>query len=641
MSKTVRHDGYVNMMNKYGTAKDSSTAYQYQHDYYTSDTLLTDQYSSNGLFARIIDAPADEAVKHGFTLTIENEEITRYIIDQLEMLDWEDAFSTAEKWSRLYGGAIIVMLADDGGRLEEPLNIQRTRSVDALYVFERAVVTPNYDGLSDYGFSKPNSFSVSSIAGSFTVHSSRCLIFRNGRLPELVPDLNYRYFGFPEYHRIKQQLRETVTSHSYASKLLERSVQPVHKIKDLASLMATHDGEEEILKRLDLVDTARGIMNTIAIDADGEDYAFQTFSFTGVQEIIDVHCNILSAVTSIPQTILFGRSPAGMNATGYSDFENYYNMIEHIQKRNMKGNLRTLINLIIRQGKACGEILDAVGDFKIEFNPLWNLSETEQAQVAAQKMSTASAKAAVAQTYIDLGVLDPTEVRATLKTDDIFAIDDSLDEELEEAAEMAEEDAMAQIGNSPIDTGGSSITSAPTEQSQQQSDTSNLRLTTDENSDRIKSNSILDKNSDGGKGSGNFGHKNQKGEVGGSLPNGGGNSYLKAREYFNEIYQDLVSDERFDTRKGYPVEYKPANVDSLSAHAKERFLQRGVTEADAQKYIDTASVCFKQEGNTMLYLSQQGATVIDVTTKRLVTVYPAENFDPSNKYTLEVIKKYE
>lgn len=435
----TRTDGYVNMMNKYGTTKDSSTAYQYQHDYYTSDTLLTDQYSGNGLFARIIDAPADEAVKHGFTLTIENEEITKYIIDQLEMLDWEDAFATAEKWSRLYGGAIIVMLADDGGRLEEPLNIQQTRSIDALYVFERAVVTPNYDGLSDYGFSKPNSFSVSSIAGAFTVHSSRCLIFRNGKLPELVPDLNYRYFGFPEYHRIKQQLRETVTSHSYASKLLERSVQPVHKIKDLASMMSTQDGEEEILKRLDLVDTARGIMNTIAIDADGEDYAFQTFSFTGVQEIIDVHCNILSAVTSIPQTILFGRSPAGMNATGYSDFENYYNMIEHIQKRNMKGNLRTLINLIIRQGKACGEILGTVGDFKIEFNPLWNLSETEQAQVAAQKMSTASAKATVAQTYIDLGVLDPTEVRATLKTDDIFAIDDSLDAQLEEFDEEIEE----------------------------------------------------------------------------------------------------------------------------------------------------------------------------------------------------------
>lgn len=504
MSKTVRYDGYVNMMNKYGTAKDSSTAYQYQHDYYTSDTLLTDQYSGNGLFARIIDAPADEAVKHGFTLTIENEEITKYIIDQLEMLDWEDAFSTAEKWSRLYGGAIIVMLADDGGRLEEPLNIQRTRSVDALYVFERAVVTPNYDGLSDYGFSKPNSFSVSSIAGSFTVHSSRCLIFRNGRLPELVPDLNYRYFGFPEYHRIKQQLRETVTSHSYASKLLERSVQPVHKIKDLAALMSSQNGEEEILKRLDLVDTARGILNTIAIDADGEDYAFQTFSFTGVQEIIDVHCNILSAVTSIPQTILFGRSPAGMNATGYSDFENYYNMIEHIQKRNMKGNLRTLINLIIRQGKACGEILDTVGDFKIEFNPLWNLSETEQAQVAAQKMSTASAKAAAAQTYIDLGVLDPTEVRATLKTDDIFAIDDSLDEELEEAAEMEDEEAMAQMDGYPFDTADSPKC-----------------LTESEKFDTINSTPIFIKQNDGGNGSGNFGHKGIKGKIGGSQKESG------------------------------------------------------------------------------------------------------------------------
>lgn len=45
---------------------------------------------------------------------------------------------------------------------------------------------------------------------------------------------------------------------------------------------------------------------------------------------------MLSALTNIPQTILFGRSPAGMNATGESDFENYYNFIERIQKQDVK-----------------------------------------------------------------------------------------------------------------------------------------------------------------------------------------------------------------------------------------------------------------------------------------------------------------
>ena len=63
-----RLDGYVNMLNKYGTPQDNSTAYQYQHDGLVPDMYLTEQYETNGLFSKIIDTPAEEAVKHGFDL---------------------------------------------------------------------------------------------------------------------------------------------------------------------------------------------------------------------------------------------------------------------------------------------------------------------------------------------------------------------------------------------------------------------------------------------------------------------------------------------------------------------------------------------------------------------------------------------
>lgn len=38
---------------------------------------------------------------------------------------------------------------------------------------------------------------------------------------------------------------------------------------------------------------------------------------------------MLSAVSEIPVTILFGRSPCGQNATGDSDFEQYYSMVQN------------------------------------------------------------------------------------------------------------------------------------------------------------------------------------------------------------------------------------------------------------------------------------------------------------------------
>ena len=51
---------------------------------------------------------------------------------------------------------------------------------------------------------------------------------------------------------------------------------------------------------------ARSILNSIAIDSDGEDYDFKTFSMAGVKDVLDSTCNMLSAVTEIPETILFG-----------------------------------------------------------------------------------------------------------------------------------------------------------------------------------------------------------------------------------------------------------------------------------------------------------------------------------------------
>ncbi len=497
MSDT-RWDGYVNMLNKYGTVKDSSSAYSFIGDWQIDDNILTEQYLSNGLFARIIDAPAEEAIKHGFSLSIEDKSICDYIQDELDGMGYEDKFSTALKWARLYAGAIIVMLIDDGGRLQDSLNYRAVKSIDDMYVYERAVVTPNYSTESEYGLSKPVSYTVSSVAGCFTVHSSRCLVFRNGHVPENCPNINYRYFGIPEYVRIKTALKDAVISHSYATKMMERSVQPVHKIKDLASLLSTEDGEDNVIRRLNVIDEARGLFNSIAIDADGEDYAFQTFSFSGVSEIIDATCNMLSAITCIPQSVLFGRAPAGMDATGHSDFENYYNSIEHIQKQNIKENLRTVIKLIIREGQLKGDITKDIGNFKIKFNPLWNLSEEQQSQIETQKSAVASQKAATAQTYVDMGVLDPTEVRETLKASGIFVTDDSLDDELEEQLDLQEQESdMTLMADLPF-----------------QKD--NFPLTYEENSDTITSVPIEDNEDEGNRNSGNYGHKGRKGQIGGS-----------------------------------------------------------------------------------------------------------------------------
>ena len=435
-----RLDGYTNLLNKYGTPQDSDTHYSYNQEGFVDDMTLLHLYEGNGLFSKIIDRPAEEAIKHGLDIDFQDTKVQDYVEERLDDLEFEDRFATAEKWARLYGGAIAVLLVDDGRGLEEPLDWQNVRSVDEIRVFERAIVQPDYSRFNTFNFydsieenrpyDEPEYYTVSSIYGYFMVHRSRCLVFRNGRLPEHATSENYRYWGIPEYVKIKDALRECHTAHGDGVRLLERSVQAIYKMKNLASLLATDAGEDQALRRLQVIDMARGILNTIAIDADGEDYDFRSMTMSGVKDIIDSTCNMLSAVTDIPQTILFGRSPAGENATGHSDTENYYNMVEKIQKLNMKGNTRTLIDLILREGISEGKI-DKLPKYKVKFAALWSLSDTEQANLDATKANTEKTKADTVSAYLNAQILDPSEVRAALKKKEPLEIENIVTDEPE------------------------------------------------------------------------------------------------------------------------------------------------------------------------------------------------------------------
>lgn len=420
---TQRQDGYANLLNKYGTPQDNSTAYRFQSDGFVPDILLTLNYEQNGLFSRIIDAPAEEAMKHGFELKIDVPEAEELLCDALDALDWEEKAATAIKWARLYGGAIIVMLIDDGGGIEEPLNRDTIKGIDGIKVYERAVVQPDWTAAL-YG--EPQYYTVSSISGHFTVHASRCLVFRNGVLPEQTMNAQYRFWGLPEYLRIKRELQECSTAHGLGVKLLDRAVQAIYSMKGLANLLSTDEGEEKVMKRLQLIDRARGVLNSLAIDADGETYDFKSIPFSGVKDIIDTTCNMLSAVTSIPQTILFGRSPAGQNATGQSDLENFYNLCERIQRIMLYGNLKYLSEIIFSAAHAKGDI-EENPTVKLKFNPLWSLSDTEQADVEQKRATTSMTKAQTAQIYVDMGAIDPSEVRKGLAEDKEFDIEKLLD----------------------------------------------------------------------------------------------------------------------------------------------------------------------------------------------------------------------
>lgn len=582
--RPYRTDGYVNLINRYGTSKDTSEQYYFQPEPTVSDDVLSSFYEGNGLFAKIIDAPAEEALKKGFTLDgVSDQSVLDFAYESLDELDWEETAMTAIKWARLFGGSIAVLLINDGGGLEEPLNWRSIKSIDDIRVYDRSVIQPDYNSMFSYDptdpfgtrgsrLGMPEYYRVTSRYGSFTVHDSRCLVFQNGILPENCTNSVYQLWGMPEYIRLRRAIKNTELAHESAPKMLDKSVQALYKIKNLSSLLSTDEGESKLLRRLQAIDLARSILNTMAIDADGEDYDFKSFQLAGVSDIIDATCNFLSALTSIPQTVLFGRSPAGMNSTGQSDMENYYNYVEKIQKRMLRSNLRYLLSVIFQAGLYTKEIAE-VPKIKITFNSLWSATEREQAELEQMKASLQQTKAQTVQTYVDMGVIDPTEVRQKLaETDELnieTMLDDYSEDDLFDNMPQQEEQEIPATAESPEVEAeeGNSPDAAPEA----------TKLPQDMENPTHNDSSEMD----GGEGSGNWGHESVEGQLGGSAPGGGSHNRMTD---------------------------KSGNYTSFSKEKKRFATPHKVTSDELDKCPNGSKVSFEQDGKRVTYEKNKDGT---------------------------------
>lgn len=557
-----RADGFSDVMRLY-QSQTAQTGEMWIPDY-----DLAEKYQYNGLFSKIIDRPAEEALKHGMEYNVSDADLKDFLDDALDRLDWEEKAVTAIRWARLFGGSIIVMLLDDGGGLEEPVNWQDVRSVEELRVYERAIVQPDPD---TYRTGKAEYFDVSSTyGGTFRVHRSRCLVFKNGSLPEYGAAQQYYYWGLPEYIRIHKDLSRALKTHTNAANMIEKSVQPVYKQRGLQNMLAGPNGDEMELKRLQVLDASRGIMNTIAVDMEGEDYDFKTFQMTGTKEILESTCNLLSAVTCIPQTILFGRSPAGENATGESDLENYYNFVEGIQKRMLKKNIRTLIKAIVQAGVYDGSI-ENPGNIKPTFKPLWSLSETEKATVELTKAQRAQVAAQTAQLYIDMQAIQPDEVRQALSQDGNLNIEDILDNQPEDA----QDDGWAALLEGLRANDNPAL--EPTGQPGRQGGIMKSGAAED-----VIAEDVIAK--DGGEGSGNFNHEGRPGKVGGSGEGGGSSSKSESKEKPKESQRERSSNRKKEeqNKQGEQPSQQQETSENSQPKQAEGSSERGQRESAPQ-----------------------------------------------------------
>jgi len=158
-------------------------------------------------------------------------------------------------------------------------------------------------------------------------------------------------------------------------------VSGTYKFKNLASLLAA-GGETSLAKRLQAIQLSTSVLNARVIDSE-ESFSKEYATVTGIDALIDRYMLMLAGSTGIPVTRLFGRSPAGLNATGEADYNNYIDIVQSFQKNRLKPQIRRLLTILCLANK-----MDTDVDF--EFNSLYQMSETEKATLAKTEADTMS-----------------------------------------------------------------------------------------------------------------------------------------------------------------------------------------------------------------------------------------------------------
>jgi len=442
-SATSRTDGWANILSGLGTPeKDKRTGGAISAAPLLTHSELTELYVGDPVAQRIVELPAREQTREWIKFHSDDDSDTgNEVMQALQVLGAQDDVTDALAWSRLYGGSVIILGADDGQQdLTKPLNLEAIRSLEWLTVLDRfqLQITRWYSDPCAPHYGKPEVYRMASVmygtepaqALGKEIHESRIIRFDGVRTPQLRRQRNAGWCDgiFTAIHDV---LRDFWSSYDGAAALLQDFSQAVFKVKGLAALVAGNQ-KDIVMQRMQMVDMVRSVLRAAVIDTE-EEFERKATPLAGMPELLDRMQQLLSSVTGIPVTLLMGRSPAGMNSTGDADVRFFYDLIRADQETSLRPKLERLITVLLRAKSGPTNGVEPEG-WAFSFKPLWQLSDKEQADLRKVQADTD-------QVYISNGVLHESEVRDSRFGGDGYSSDTTLDPEL---------DAVEQIATAPL-----------------------------------------------------------------------------------------------------------------------------------------------------------------------------------------------
>lgn len=621
-------DAFSNVLARLGAGTPNlleGTEYSLQRmsrDFNTLNAL----YRESWIVRRIIDVIPADMLKNWITITSGlDPDVEKRLSLTLRRTQLIDKLKRGMQWGRLYGGALGVMLVKHQGYdLSQPLQLDWIMPGDfaGLLIFDRwNGVNPSselIEDISDPDYGYPKYYTVTDPAGggSVKIHHSRVVRFTGNTLPfwEEIAEMQW---GASVVESIFDELRKRDNVSWNIAQLTFMANIRVLKMQDLGQLLAATDNESqaELLRTLEAQNMLLNNMGMQVMDA-ADGLETHQYTFGGLADCYQQFIMDISGAAEIPVTRLFGRSPSGLNATGESDLQNYYDMIAEKQESYLRPILNKVLPPFIIS--TLGSLPD---DFDFEFDPVAEPSDKERADLA--KCGTDNVVAAY-----NAGLISQRTALKELKqqSERTGVWTNITDEDIERASDSVK--PPGEMGGMFGDMGGGEAAGAVGSEESLQQARAPVRQ---------------------GVGDSEWEESEHPRDKDGKFSSAGGNSDLnssvedvkiklaKAKKY-PELTRQLQSLGLASPRDEAMEPVRIQIVDP-GIHGTEQLKSRGVTLDEAQSFVDNAFIMFKQSSDKYLFISDDGSSVV-IENGRLSTVYPRWKYDPRQLKKIEVIKEW-
>ena len=348
--------------------------------------LLNSLYRTNWVVQNVVGLMVDDMLREWYKL---KGNITPEAQDALAKVERDtrirDRLNEGLRWGRLYGGAAGLILVRGQEDLSKPLDLDMIYpgSFRGLYILDRWMGITATNGLVlEAGDPVPEYYSITDAEGhtAARVHHSRVIRFTGRELP-MVERMAEMYWGESE---IEALYEEVVAHDNVSANMVALTFQAnvnTMEVKGLEQLFGIGSGQAQ--RRFWNVMQAQSVLRSnfgTQLVEQGTKLTNTQYTFTGLQDVYESMCLNLCGASHYPMTKLFGRSPAGMNATGESDLKNYYDYVDSQREAKLRPALQKLLPVLAMS--AWGFVPD---DLDFSFPSLWTPTAMETAEITLKK----------------------------------------------------------------------------------------------------------------------------------------------------------------------------------------------------------------------------------------------------------------